>query len=58
MAGTLAKFKQFFESGKDARPLTNSELMELRRTDKDGYDELRDLASAYIDTHPEEFIQD
>ena len=53
--GTLSKFKAFFASGKDARELTNSELMTLRREDVQGYDELRDLASAYVDAHPKEF---
>jgi len=53
MAGRIEKLKAFFS--KDSREVTTKELMELRKADKDGYDNLADQAARYVDENPEEF---
>lgn len=46
--GNVAALKTFFGSGKDTRPVTNAELLDLRKADPAGFDELARLAKAAL----------
>ncbi len=51
----LSKTKVFFSTGEGAKPLETKELIEIRRENESGYDEIVDLASEYVDANPKEF---
>ena len=42
----MAAIKKFFHS--DAKPVTNTELLDFARTDKKGYEEIGDLCLAAL----------